>query len=128
MKTTVKKVSLLALAALILVLLVAAVAISAQPTAAFADDGDAQVLEQSIDVVKESTKQTKAWAAAIIIGVVAAAGTVAMSLAIIKSIDGIARQPEAESKIRTTLILGLVFIETAIIYALIVAIMVIFVL
>ena len=128
MKTTVKKVSLLALAALILVLLVAAVAISAQPTAAFADDGDAQVVEQSIDVVKESTKQTKAWTAAIIIGAVAVAGTVAMSLAIIKSIDGIARQPEAESKIRTTLILGLVFIETAIIYALIVAIMVIFVL
>ena len=40
----------------------------------------------------------------------------------------IARQPEAEGKIRTTLMLGLVFVETAIIYALIVAILIIFVL
>lgn len=37
-------------------------------------------------------------------------------------------QPEAESKIRTTLMLGLVFIETAIIYALLVVILIIFVL
>ena len=56
------------------------------------------------------------------------AGAVAMALAISKSADGIARQPEAEGKIRTTLMLGLVFIETAIIYALIVAILIIFVL
>ena len=42
--------------------------------------------------------------------------------------DGISRQPEAESKIRTTLMLGLVFIETAIIYALLVVILIIFVL
>ena len=40
----------------------------------------------------------------------------------------IARQPEAEGKIRTTLMLGLVFIETAIIYALLVVILIIFVL
>ncbi|MCQ2512772.1 MAG: hypothetical protein MJ092_05225 [Lachnospiraceae bacterium] len=51
-----------------------------------------------------------------------------MAWAITKSIDGIARQPEAEGKIRTALMLGLVFIETAIIYALIVAILIIFVL
>lgn len=45
-----------------------------------------------------------------------------------KAVEGIARQPEAESKIRTTLMLGLVFIETAIIYALLVVILIIFVL
>ena len=45
-----------------------------------------------------------------------------------KSSEAIARQPEAESKIRTTLMLGLVFIETAIIYALLVVILIIFVL
>ena len=44
-----------------------------------------------------------------------------------KACEAIARQPEAEGKIRTTLMLGLVFIETAIIYALIVAILIIFV-
>ena len=70
----------------------------------------------------------KAIAAAIAIGLAAAGGAVAMGLAIAKSSEGISRQPEAEGKIRTTLMLGLVFIETAIIYALIVAILIIFVL
>ena len=53
---------------------------------------------------------------------------VGMGLAVAKSAEGISRQPEAESKIRTTLMLGLVFIETAIIYALLVVILIIFVL
>jgi len=44
-----------------------------------------------------------------------------------KAVEGISRQPEAEDKIRTTMMLGLVFVETAIIYALIVAILIIFV-
>ena len=52
----------------------------------------------------------------------------ALSAAIAKSSEAISRQPEAEGSIRTTLMLGLVFVETAIIYALIVAILVIFVL
>ena len=51
-----------------------------------------------------------------------------MGMAVSKSAEGIARQPEAEGKIRTTLMLGLVFIETAIIYALLVVILIIFVL
>ncbi len=62
-------------------------------------------------------------AAALLMAVVACAGAIGMSLAIRKAIDGIARQPEADGKIRGTLILGLVFIETAIIYALIIAIL-----
>ena len=44
------------------------------------------------------------------------------------AVESIARQPEADGKIRTTLMLGLVFIETAIIYALLVVILIIFVL
>lgn len=70
----------------------------------------------------------KAIAAAIVVGLAAAGGAIAMGMAIAKSVDGISRQPEAEGKIRTTLMLGLVFVETAIIYALIVAILIIFVL
>ena len=70
----------------------------------------------------------KAVAAGIAIGVAAAGGAVGMGLATAKSAEGIARQPEAEGKIRTTLMLGLVFIETAIIYALLVVILIIFVL
>lgn len=69
----------------------------------------------------------KAMAAALVVAAAAAAGAIGMGMAISKSVDGISRQPEAEGKIRTTLMLGLVFVETAIIYALIVAILIIFV-
>lgn len=70
----------------------------------------------------------KAIAAAVAIAVVAVGGAIAMGIAISKAVDGISRQPEADGKIRSSLMLGLVFIETAIIYALIVAILIIFVL
>ena len=70
----------------------------------------------------------KAIAAGIAIGLAAAGGAIAMGMAVSKSAEGISRQPEAEGKIRTTLMLGLVFIETAIIYALLVVILIIFVL
>ena len=59
---------------------------------------------------------------------IAAAIAIGMGIAIAKSSEGISRQPEASDKIRTGLMLGLVFIETAIIYALIVAILIVFVL
>ena len=45
-----------------------------------------------------------------------------------KSSEAIARQPEAEGKIRTTMMLGLVFLETVVIYALLTVILIIFVL
>ena len=61
-------------------------------------------------------------------GLAAAAGAVGMGIAVAKTSEATARQPEAEGKIRSSLMLGLVFIETAIIYALIVAILIIFVL
>ncbi|MEY8313024.1 ATP synthase F0 subunit C [Oscillospiraceae bacterium 42-9] len=70
----------------------------------------------------------KAVAAGIAVGLAAAGGAVGMGLATAKSAEGISRQPEAEGKIRTSLMLGLVFIETAIIYALLVVILIIFVL
>lgn len=83
-----------------------------------------------IDSTSTATDSTsaKAIAAAFAIGIGSAAGAIAMGLAIAKSSESIARQPEAEGKIRTNLILGLVFVETAVIYALVVAIMIIFVL
>ena len=70
----------------------------------------------------------KAVGAGIAIGLAACGGGVGMGLAIAKSAEGISRQPEAEGKIRTTMMLGLVFIETAVLYALIIAILLIFVL
>lgn len=70
---------------------------------------------------------TKAIAAAIAIGLAALGGAIGMGIASAKSVEGISRQPEAQSKIQTVMMLGLVFIETAIIYALVVAILIIFV-
>ncbi len=71
---------------------------------------------------------SKALAAAIVVGIAAAAGSIAMGMAIAKSAESMARQPEASGKINSAMMLGLVFIETLIIYALIVAILIIFVL
>lgn len=71
---------------------------------------------------------SKAIAAAIAVAIVGAAGAIGMAIAIAKSAEGMARQPEAAGKINSAMMLGLVFIETAIIYALIVAILIIFVL
>ena len=76
----------------------------------------------------EKTTRAKAYGAGICIAVVAATGAIGMAISIRKALDGIARQPEAGGQIRTSLMLGLVFIETAIIYALIVAILLVFVL
>lgn len=61
-------------------------------------------------------------AAAIAVFVGLGAG-IGMSLATSKALDAIARQPEADGKIRTTLLLGLAFIETTAIYGLFIAIM-----
>lgn len=68
-------------------------------------------------------KAIYALSAAVAIALVGIAAALGMALVIGKALDGIARQPEAEAKIRTTLILGLVFIETIIIYALLIAIL-----
>ena len=77
---------------------------------------------------KEAHRTACAIVAALKSGVAAAGGAIGMGMAIAKSAEGIARQPEAEGKIRTTMMLGLVFLETAIIYALLVVILIIFVL
>ncbi len=80
------------------------------------------------DATGDDTIGDKAIAAAIVVGLAAAAGAIGMGMSIAKSAEAIARQPEAEGSIRTTLMLGLVFVETAIIYALVIAILIIFVL
>jgi F-type H+-transporting ATPase subunit c len=63
--------------------------------------------------------------AGLAIGFAALGGTIGMGLAAGKAMESIAKQPEADGKIRSAYILGLVFIETAIIYALVIALMII---
>ena len=89
-----------------------------------AGDEPAAVAESQAD----NTVGLKSIAVALAIGIAAGGGGIGMGLATAQSAEGISRQPEAEGKIRTMMMLGLVFIETAIIYALLVVILIIFVL
>ena len=109
----------------LLALLLAAITI---PALAANGDSAAPETAGTETQTQESASSGKAIAAGIAIGLAAAGGAVGMGMAVSKSAEGISRQPEAEGKIRTTLMLGLVFIETAIIYALLVVILIIFVL
>ncbi len=92
--------------------------------AVFAEDETAAATAAASNAVTT----TKAITAAATIGLVAGIGAIAMTLAIRKTAESISRQPEAGSQLQSTMMLGLVFIETAIIYALIIAILIIFVL
>ena len=53
----------------------------------------------------------KRYSAVLAIGLAAMGGALGMGIATGKSAEGISRQPEAEGKIRSTFMLGLVFIE-----------------
>jgi len=117
----------------IMLLAFAAPAFASQDTALTIEATSAAGTNQNDIIVAEdyaasNEKSAKAWAAALVVGIVAAAGALGMAIAISKGSDSIARQPEAAGNIRTNTMLGLVFIETAIIYALIVAILIVFVL
>lgn len=113
-----------------LVLVVLAMIASALLMPALAEEAAAPAAEPQTEAVTATDNSTgsKAIAAAVVVGVVATAGAIGMALAISKSTSGMARQPEVAGKINSAMMLGLVFIETAIIYALIVAILIIFVL
>lgn len=107
--------ALLAAALLLVLRAPAALAAEAETAAALAQ-AEAQVTS------------SKAIACAIMIALASAGGAIAIALASRKANESIARQPEASGEIRSGLMLSLVFIETAIIYALLVVILVIFVL
>jgi len=109
--------------ALLFVVLFAVAMFAPMSNIAYADD-QSKTSQQE----EEKLPQAKSYAAAIAVGLAAAAGAIGMAIAVAKSNESIARQPEAEGKIRSNMMLGLVFIETAIIYALLIAIIIIFVL
>lgn len=121
MKQMMKKIFVLA-GVLVLALSLAAPAFADGP------DGPAPADDAAVEVREDNTIGLKAVASGLAVGIAAAGGAIAMGLATAKTTESIARQPEADGKIRTSLMLGLVFIETAIIYALLVVILIIFVL
>lgn len=122
MKKFVKALSMI----LILVMMIGMLGTTVFAAQEAADEAEAIVAVE--ENAEAKVLSSKAIAAAAVIGIVAATGAVSMAWSITKSVDSISRQPEAAGNIRTSLMLGLVFIETAIIYALIVAILIVFVL
>ena len=92
-----------------------------------ADSEPAEVTAEETDN-ENAVKIRKAWTSAGLIAVACLGGALGMARAISKATSNIAEQPEAAGQIRTSMMMGLVFIETVIIYALIVAILIIFVL
>lgn len=65
-------------------------------------------------------------AAAIGIGLATIGPAIAQGMATSKAVEGVARQPEASGKIMTTLILGLAFMESLVLYALVISLILIF--
>ena len=125
MKTlNIKKVLSVLLVMLAMVVTMAAPAFADEPAPA------EPAATQSAQAETEAGDSTtgKAIASAVAVGLAAAGGAIGMGLLGAKATESIARQPEADGKIRTTMMLTLVFIETAIIYALLVDILIIFVL
>lgn len=89
-----------------------------------ADEGNTTAVAAE---AKDSGVNGKGIGAGVAIGIAAGLGALGMGIATGRSSEAMSRQPELKGDIRTTLILGIVFMETAIIYALIVAVLVIFV-
>ena len=94
----------------------------------FAETGDATTVGDAAALATATTTGYKAIAAAIAIGLAACGGAIGMGVFGAKTSEGISRQPEAGGQIRTSFMLGLVFIETVVIYALLTVILIIFVL
>lgn len=111
-----------ALLVILVLSLCAAVPAFAEPTS----EGDVAAAVPA--VVQSSAVSGKAIACGIAIGLASMGGSIGMGLVAGKAGEAIGRQPEADGKVRSALMLSLVFIETAIIYALLVTILVIFVL
>ncbi len=86
------------------------------PAVAFAQAADAAAN-------KFNTNSMLALSAAIAIGVAALAGTTAQGRATAAALEGIARQPSAAPRIQTPLILGLALIESLVLFAFVIAIM-----
>ncbi|MDD3946605.1 MAG: ATP synthase F0 subunit C [Clostridia bacterium] len=61
--------------------------------------------------------------AALAIGLTGLGAAIGMGIGLGKAVDAIGRQPEANNKIRTTLIFGFAFCETIAIYGLLISIL-----
>ena len=114
-----------------LMMLLCALMICTIPALAANESGSDSNVTETVSVTAGSNDNdvtsAKAMGSGVMIGIACLGGKEVKQFHVVGS-EAIARQPEATSQIRTTMMMGLVFIETVIIYALIVAILIIFVL
>ena len=108
-------------------MLLTVLAFTALPVFADGETTTTAAVTTEAQAAASSSTGNKALAAGIAISLAAGLGALGMGLATGQAGEAMARQPEIRGEIRTNLILGIVFMETAIIYALIVAILIIFV-
>ena len=76
--------------------------------------------------MSELTSAASVLAAALAVGLAAIGPGIGQGTAAGQAVEGIARQPEAEGKIRGTLLLSLSFMEALTIYGLVVALVLLF--
>lgn len=67
-----------------------------------------------------------ALAAALSIGLAGFGAALGIGLLCAKSVEGISRQPEMSGAIRTTMIIGVAFVEAIALYALVISFMILF--
>ena len=120
-KVSLKKLGIVLAAVIILIMMFSVISFAAP-------EDDAAEAVVATETVVDNTTSTKAIAAGFGMAIASVAGAVSMAIAIKSSTSSVARQPEAAGSIQTLMMLGLVFIETAVIYALIIAILIVFVL
>ena len=98
-----------------LLLLVVTVVVSF-PIISFAEEASG-----GMDMAKAEQLKFMALAAGLAIGAASFGGAIAQGKAVASGLEGIARNPSASGKIFTPMLLGLAFIESLVIYALIIA-------
>jgi len=113
---------LVSLCAALAVLATAAMSLAAEEAAA----GAALTADTAVIVAALGTVGTIALAAAIAIGLGTLGTAVGQGLAIFSALAGIARNPETAGVIRVNMIIGLALIESLCIYALVVALIIIY--
>jgi F-type H+-transporting ATPase subunit c len=80
--------------------------------------------DASPDVAAQAASDIKKWAAlaaGLAIGIAALGGALGQGRAAAAALDGIARNPSAADKLFTPMILGLAFVESLVIFALLIA-------
>ena len=125
-----KTIKTMAVALAVIILVMAGAGVAGVISAQAADTTSAAAAEESAAEAGAGINDIlgKAIGAGVAVGLAALGGGIGMGIAVGRCGEGVARQPEMSGKIQTIMMLGLVFIETVVIYALIIAILTIFVL